>query len=407
MREKRYAVESMDLAVLYNDYTMSNILWDYIDEVNNREEKRNPTQIKRHDSNIISRLLIGSKNIYLKIIDIIRNIILVDTILYYRSREQSTTYLELCGVCIALILVFAAIATIQRHIYTYYMEYEWFHAQNSIRFDNVKMELFDRISLYHMLGMIGYVFFVLPAAYFYYDWPELAYVLLLLASLWGFMKAFEEDWMLWRITIGRRLSVSEATSIYDIVMHNRPANWWEEGGGGQPQRNTLEMRFFFVDVLRRDYTNLDTVKELLDVYPAYLDILDRDGVTTPFELACQFASADIVLHMLGLTNDIDINKLTGSEKLHLACGRGTAGSLKVVNHVLDFHPYLVTVPNKDGDLPIHVAGDTVNTCPVKYQPECTEILWRLLLAYPECLSCVGGSTVIESNEMSIDDKKNK
>ena len=386
---------------------MSNDFWDYINELERRHDTNPSHMTCTHDSNIISRILRGSKNIYLKMFDIIRNILLVGTILYYRSREQSTTYLEFCGVFIAIILVFAAIATIQRYIYTYYIEWEFFHAQNSIRFDNVKMELFDRISLYHMMGMIGYVFFVLPVAYFYYNWPELSYPLLLIASLWGFMKAFEEDRMLWRITIGRRLSVSEATSIYDIVMHNRPANWWEEGGGGQPQRNTLEMKHFFVDVLRRDYTNLDTVKELLGVYPAYLDILDRDGVTTPFELACQFASADIVLFLLGLTNNIDINNLTGSEKLHLACGRGTAGSLKVVNHILDFHPYLVTVPNKDGDLPIHVASDTVNTCPLKYQPECTEIVWSLLLAYPECLSCVGGSTVIESNEMSIDDKKNK
>ena len=190
-------------------------------------------------------------------------------------------------------------------------------------------------------------------------------------------------------------------------MHNRPDNWWQADGDGQPQRNTLEMRYFFVDVLRRDYTKLHTVKELLDVYPAYLDILDRDGITTPFELACQYASAEIVLYMLGLNNDID--NLTNSEKLHWVCGRGTAGSLKVVNHILDFYPYLVTEPNKDGDLPIHVASDTVNTCPLKYQPECTEIVWRLLLAYPECLSlsCVGGSTVIKSNEMSIDDKKNK
>ena len=103
----------------------------------------------------------------------------------------------------------------------------------------------------------------------------------------------------------------------------------------------------------------------------------------------------------------DINNWTGSDKLHWACGRGTAGSLKVVNHILDFYPYLVTEPNKDGDLPIHVASDTLNTCASKYQPECIEIVLRLLLAYPECLSCVGGSTVIESNEMSIDDKKNK
>jgi len=91
--------------------------------------------------------------------------------------------------------------------------------------------------------------------------------------------------MLWRITIGRRLSVSEATSIYDIVMHNRPDDWWQADGDWLPQCNTLDMRYIMCDALRKDYTKLrTTINELLKVYPAYTRTLDRDGVTTPFEL---------------------------------------------------------------------------------------------------------------------------
>jgi len=351
----------------------------------------------------ISRIMRGSKNIYLKIIDIVRNILLVETILYYRSREQSTAYFEVFGVLIAIILALVAIEAIQRYIY-YYIEHEWLHAQNTLQMD-IKVKLFDRMSLLHRVGALIYICGVLPFAYFFFDRPNIVYIIFSVSGMVGLMKAFEEDRMLWRITIGRRLSVNEAVRIYDIVMNNRPDGWWQADGDWLPQCNSLDMRYMMCDALRKDYTKLHTVNELLKVCPAYVCIRDRDGVTTPFELACQFASPDIILFMINKHDGVP--NYWDTTKLHIACRRETPGSLKLVNYILEKRMSLVTNTNKDGDLPIHVACDTVNKCSLEYQPEAIEIVWRLLLAYPECLSCIGGSTVIESNEMSIDDKKNK
>ena len=165
---------------------MSTDLWEYIDEINNREEKQNPSHIVKpslHDSNIISRILRGSKFIYYKMIDIARCFLIAETILYYRSREQSTTYLELFGVCIAIITTCMITFSIQNYIHTNYMEYEWFHAQNSIQMD-VKIELFNRLSVLYYLGMLIYICGVLPAVYFFYDSPDVYYWLVLGLSYW-------------------------------------------------------------------------------------------------------------------------------------------------------------------------------------------------------------------------------
>ena len=173
---------------------MSNDLFHYIDEINNREEKRNPTHIVKpsHDSNIISRILRGSKFTYHKMIDIMRCFLIAETILYYRSREQSTTYLELFGVCIAMIITCMITFSIQNYTHTNYMEYEWFHAQNSIQMD-VKIKLFNRLSALHYLGMIIYICGVLPVAYFFFHRPYIVYGILLLDCLVGLYVAFEND----------------------------------------------------------------------------------------------------------------------------------------------------------------------------------------------------------------------
>ena len=102
----------------------------------------------------------------------------------------------------------------------------------------------------------------------------------------------------------------------------------------------------------------------------------------------------------------DINNYADSTILHWACHR-KYDSLKLVKYLLEKQMQLVTNTNRKGELPIHVACDTVNNCSLKSQPEAIEIVWRLLLAYPECLSCVGGSTVIDSNEIDLQSKKNR
>ena len=73
---------------------------------------------------------------------------------------------------------------------------------------------------------------------------------------------------------------------------------------------------------------------------------------------------------------------------------------------------LVTKTNMDGDLPIHLASDKVNWKLLQgrrltdgERPECIEVVLRLLLAYPECLNCVGGDT--SSNETDMHSKKSR
>ena len=139
---------------------------------------------------------------------------------------------------------------------------------------------------------------------------------------------------------------------------------------------------------------------------------DRDGMS-PFELACQFAHVDIVQYMLELDDKlIHYVDEGGDTPLHWACrGERTYFSLDVVNYLLEKQMSLVTVTNKGGDLPIHVASDymKVSTGSPYHQktskPARVEIVWRLLLAYPDYLNCVGGSTS-GSNGKDID-KKNR
>lgn len=163
--------------------TMSNDFWDYINELERRHELNSLKSTCTHDSNIISRILRGSKHIYLKIIDVMRNILFVETLLYYRGREQSATYFELFGVFIAINLGFIVVGAVSTYIYRNYMEWEFFHAQNSIRFDNIKMELFNRNALLKMLGILVHFCGVLPVVYFFYDTPYIVRSLLLLVNV--------------------------------------------------------------------------------------------------------------------------------------------------------------------------------------------------------------------------------
>ena len=174
--------------------------------------------------------------------------------------------------------------------------------------------------------------------------------------------------------------------------------------------DVLDIKYILCDGLRLrrrtywgnvDVLDINCVKSLLEIYPGYLHLHDRDGMN-PFELACQFASVDIVQYMLELDDKIvDHVDEWGNTPLHWACQSDrTFCNLEVVNYLLEKQMSLVTIPNKNGDLPIHVAGDNmkkVSASLSRYEAEQIEIVWRLLLAYPDCLSCVGGSTSGSSN----------
>ena len=224
-----------------------------------------------------------------------------------------------------------------------------------------------------------------------------------MANVFDLVSAFEKDRVIWRITIGNR---TDADGAYRVCAFVLPAANKRPYG----EDNALEIRYFLCDGLRKRDIKLNSVRILLERFPGYISILDRDGLTSPFQLACQFSSLDVVQYMVELDeNLLNSRDDRGNTPLHWVCRNTTSGSLKLVNYLLEKQILLVTLANKDGDLPIHLASDRMNNCYHRWKfrkAQHVEIVWRLLQAYPDCLDCVRGS-VSCSNGKDIDKKKNR
>ena len=124
---------------------------------------------------------------------------------------------------------------------------------------------------------------------------------------------------------------------------------------------------------------IDAVKDLVDLFPGYMAICDRDG-SSPLQLACQFTSPTIVQYFIELDDTLLNNwDEKGNTAMHWACRHG---NYQVVHYILRNHMSMVTKANSDGDLPIHLACDYVNE---NEQTASIEEVFRLLLAYPESL----------------------
>jgi len=244
----------------------------------------------------------------------------------------------------------------------------------------------------------------------------------------GLFKSLKEDIVLWQTTNGNNIDMDTAYELFTIKNDSSittHGNVHYEIMSANLNDHKLDVRYYLCDELRSPNTNLDLVRDLLETFPGYMNILDRgDGLSTPFQLACQYCSVDIVKYMVEFDNTLlEYRDGIGDTPLHWAC-RGIGfeviyyrdfslsfQGLDAVNYILEKRMSLVTVANEDGDLPIHVACDILDTFIGReemLETVCTEIVWRLLLAYPDCLNCVGvgGSTVINSNETDLHSKKN-
>lgn len=292
------------------------------------------------------------------------------------------------------IIVIISMSKMITYFYNHYLEREWDTAC-ALLSNKTKEHFTKQCTILNVSIGICYFCGVYPAIYF--DEPHVVYGAFAVVGILGSYMAFEEDRMLWRITIGNRIDIDRAHEIYR-------GHWLDSY---RFFVDVLDIRYFLCDGLRRGLgpsTKLNTVKALVEMFPAYMSILDRDGLTSPFELACQFASADIVQYMVELDDKlVTLCDERGDSPLHWACRRRAPGSLKVVNYLLEKQMSLVTKTNMGGDLPIHLASDTVKTDGER--PERIEIVLRLLLAYPECLNCVWGDT--SSNETDMHNKKNR
>jgi len=299
---------------------------------------------------------------------------------------------EIFGLVRSVVLLFCPLR------YCNYIERDWNIVYGLVP-DTTKEQFENHFFILNGIIAIYYILLLFDTQHMMNINPN--YILSLVVVL-VLIKGFEVERMMWRLTIGRSIDADTAHRIYTIAFESRPHG----------EVDILDIRYFLCDGLMRRDIELNTVKELVEIFPGYMNIRDRDGMS-PFNIACQFASVDIVNYMLE-TSDCMVNDYVdkrGNTILHLACscqsGR-TYISLKVVNYLLEKQMSLVTVANNDGDLPIHVASDSMKDSKNKSTsgPEQVEIVWRLLLAYPDCLNCVGGSTN-GSNEKDIYDKKNR
>ena len=217
----------------------------------------------------------------------------------------------------------------------------------------------------------------------YMDKPYVVYSAYTVVVVLGLVMQFEDDKLLWHIniTMGNRICVDELYKICKAVKTSRQREMdvLDVRYSRRREMDVLDIRYFLCDGLRRGF-KMKTVKTLLQIYPGYINILDRNRIG-PFELACKFSSADIVQYMVQLDENLLNNRdEKGNTPLHWVCQRRTSGSLDVLNYLLKKQMSLVTIANKDGDLPIHFASDHMNHW---YQTTTkpaigVEIVWRLL-----------------------------
>jgi len=136
--------------------------------------------------------------------------------------------------------------------------------------------------------------------------------------------------------------------------------------------------------------NTKKIMTLFRVFPGIVSTMDTpdDEGDIPFRLACQYASVEVVKHMVGLDNKLlNIRDIKGNTVMHYAC---QGNNYKVVNYLLNRHMILAVTRNFDGDLPVYILCSSellvykhrlfVEDAP---RPQHLETVMRLMLAYPE------------------------
>ena len=129
---------------------------------------------------------------------------------------------------------------------------------------------------------------------------------------------------------------------------------------------------------------LGAIKLLIKGNTDAVNVPDGRGLL-PLDIACQFSTLGVVKYLAKLSPDrlnaCDVNK---NYPLHHAC-RG--GNCEVISYLLETPMSSASVSEKNVDggmLPIHLFCEFVNRSEEEEDtPEYTEIIWRLLMAYPE------------------------
>ena len=157
--------------------------------------------------------------------------------------------------------------------------------------------------------------------------------------------------------------------------------------------DTARIQFLLHDTLREERTDTKTIQNILSMSPGAIHLTDTDG-STPLLLACRYSSLEVVEYLARvvyrniaskeihniLMDARDINRDTA---LHYAC-RGKNHT--VVKYLLENQMQMVTKRNTKCDLPLYLLCGTAGKNSSILDSEHLEIIWRLLLAYPEDVS---------------------
>jgi len=125
---------------------------------------------------------------------------------------------------------------------------------------------------------------------------------------------------------------------------------------------------------------LGAIKLLEKGNPCALQVIDYQGLF-PLHIACEFSTADIVQFLVEL-NDSCLDHCDSNKNypLHHACREGNFG---VVKYLLESRVPSVSERNGNNKLPIHLLCESVLGVVDRESPEYVEVIWRLILAYPE------------------------
>ena len=156
--------------------------------------------------------------------------------------------------------------------------------------------------------------------------------------------------------------------------------------------DTYRFQYLLHDTLRKGERRIDVIQKLIYIFPNYIMNKEDDKGDTPFLLACQYSSAEVVEHLIRIDSDLlGSRDDKGDTVLHYACREG---NYDVVKYLLNRHTQLVTKRNAEGDLPVYLLcgmgedGSNTTSCWHSFfvDREYLEMIWRLLLAYPEDMS---------------------
>jgi len=355
---------------------------DNIGNIFRHQPKDIAMEILHKISSIISRIP-KPKQIFYTILEQVRTGILIGTFIKWWKHEE-LTYLNV-GLSVVTVV---SITRIRNYFHTHYVERELLIVSNLL--PSWQKERFTTFYIRVNLFIVVCICYGLFPVIYYKGEPILtALVVPILVDLY---RVFTDDLVLWQITISNRIDIDTSFQIMSIFR----------------LIDVLGIRYLLCDCLRSGELSLQSFKALVQAFPGYIYLPDRDGSTSLFQIACQCTHNSLTVeYMVQLDENLLNNRDDrGNTPLHWASRHGKTNN---VRYLLEKQMSLVTVENKDGDLPIHLASDRLNEDTeewIEVEEDRIEIVWRLLQAYPDCLDCVRG-VVSCSNGKDIDKKKNR